>query len=111
MTKSGFDLDEIERLISHGGAGVVVIDRDDLAAIAAMAVQAKPVAELRAEITRLTEALRSAEERADTRHAAGYQAAIADVVEWLRAQQHGRTSDNYPAYYANEITRRFGKGQ
>lgn len=39
-----------------------------------------------------------------------YQAAIADVVEWLRVQQHGRTSDNYPAYYANEITRRFGKG-
>ena len=33
------------------------------AAIAAMPVQADPVAELRAEITRLTEALRAAEER------------------------------------------------
>lgn len=43
------------------------------------------------------------------RHAAGYQAAIADVVEWLRVQQHGRTSDNYPGYYARQIEQRFGK--
>lgn len=41
----------------------------------------------------------------------GYQQAIADVVEWLQAQQEGRVSDNYPAYYAHQITRRFGKGQ
>lgn len=58
-----------------------------------------------AEITRLTEALRAAEERADE----GYQAAIADVVEWLGVQQHGRTSDNYPGYYARQIEQRFGK--
>lgn len=45
----------------------------------------------------------------DERHAAGYQAAIADVVEWLRVQQHGRTSDNYPGYYARQIEQRFGK--
>ena len=38
-----------------------------------------------------------------------YQAAIADVVEWLRVQQHGRTSDNYPGYYARQIEQRFGK--
>jgi len=38
-----------------------------------------------------------------------YQQAIADVVEWLRAQQHGRTSDNYPGYYARQIEQRFGK--
>lgn len=38
-----------------------------------------------------------------------YQQAIADVVEWLRGQQHGRTSDNYPGYYARQIERRFGK--
>ncbi|MBS4048066.1 MAG: hypothetical protein KG075_17100 [Alphaproteobacteria bacterium] len=38
-----------------------------------------------------------------------YQAAIDDVVKWLNAKQEGRTSDNYPAFYANEITRRFGK--
>ena len=25
------------------------------------------------------------------------------IVEWLRVQQHGRTSDNYPAYYARRI--------
>lgn len=40
-----------------------------------------------------------------------YQQAIADVVEWLRVQQHGRTSDNYPGYYARQIEQRFGKGQ
>ena len=39
-----------------------------------------------------------------------YQQAIADVVEWLRVQQHGRTSDNYPGYYARQIEQRFGKG-
>lgn len=38
-----------------------------------------------------------------------YQQAIADVVEWLRVQQHGRTSDNYPSYYARQIEQRFGK--
>jgi len=38
-----------------------------------------------------------------------YQQAIADVVEWLRAQQHGRTSDNYPGYYARQIEQRFGR--
>ena len=38
-----------------------------------------------------------------------YQQAIADVVEWLRVQQHGRTSDNYPGYYARQIEQRFGK--
>ena len=38
-----------------------------------------------------------------------YQRAIADVVEWLRVQQHGRTSDNYPGYYARQIEQRFGK--
>ena len=25
------------------------------------------------------------------------------IVDWLRVQQHGRTSDNYPAYYARRI--------
>lgn len=39
----------------------------------------------------------------------GYQQAIADVVEWLGVQQHGRTSDNYPGYYARQIEQRFGK--
>ena len=39
----------------------------------------------------------------------GYQQAIADVVDWLRVQQHGRTSDNYPGYYARQIEQRFGK--
>ena len=38
-----------------------------------------------------------------------YQQAIAEVVEWLRVQQHGRTSDNYPGYYARQIEQRFGK--
>lgn len=38
-----------------------------------------------------------------------YQAAIDDVVKWLRVQQHGRTSDNYPGYYARQIEQRFGK--
>lgn len=38
-----------------------------------------------------------------------YRQAIADVVEWLRVQQHGRTSDNYPGYYARQIDQRFGK--
>ena len=38
-----------------------------------------------------------------------YQQAIADVVEWLRVQQHGRTSDNYPGYYARQIEQRLGK--
>jgi len=43
------------------------------------------------------------------RRMAGYQQAIADVVEWLRVQQHGRISDNYPGYYARQIEQRFGK--
>ena len=30
-------------------------------------------------------------------------ATIAKVVAWLRDQQHGRTSDNYPGYYARRI--------
>ena len=47
----------------------------------------------------------------DQRHAEGYAQAVVDVVAMLNAQQHGRTSDTYPGYYANEITRRFGKGQ
>lgn len=38
-----------------------------------------------------------------------YQQAIADVVVWLRIQQHGRISDNYPGYYARQIEQRFGK--
>ena len=25
------------------------------------------------------------------------------IVDWLRVQQHGRTSDNYPGYYARRI--------
>ena len=27
----------------------------------------------------------------------------ARIVAWLRIQQHGRTSDNYPSYYARRI--------
>lgn len=52
MTKSGFDLDEFEWLILHGGAGVVVIDRDDLAAMLT------EIRELRAENARLKEDVR-----------------------------------------------------
>lgn len=40
-------------------------------------------------------------------HAEGYQAAIDDVVKWLRGPcAIGRASE-----FSNEITRRFGKGQ
>ena len=28
---------------------------------------------------------------------------VAKIVAWLRIQQHGRTSDNYPGYYARRI--------
>ena len=41
----------------------------------------------------------------DERHAAGYQAAIADVVEWLREERLSDTAD----HYAQLITRRFKK--
>lgn len=41
------DIDEIERIIAHGGAGVIVVDRDDLAAMIAA------IRELRAENARL----------------------------------------------------------
>ena len=64
--------------------------------------------EAAAEITRLTEELRAAEERGDERHAAGYQAVIADVVEWLRSGDAFALTDHEAA---NEITRRFGKGR
>ena len=63
MMKSGFDLDEIERLISHGGAGVVVIDRDDLAAMIAA------IRELRAENARLAGLSKHNNELARMRHA------------------------------------------
>ena len=67
-----------------------------------------------AEITRLTEALRAAEERADER----YQQAIADVVEWLG--ERARICDDWEweedwieadacRKAASQITRRFGK--
>lgn len=85
--------------------GVTAIHEDDAAEFSPACWPDIKEAVLRAEITRLTEALRAAEERADE----GYQAAIADVVEWLRVQQHGRTSDNYPGYYARQIEQRFGK--
>ena len=35
-------------------------------------------------------------------------AVVAEIVDWLRVQQHGRTSDNYPGYFANQIAQRFG---
>ena len=40
--------------------------------------------------------MRDAEQR-------GYDRAIAEVVAWLRVQQHGRTSDTFPGYYARAI--------
>lgn len=43
-----------------------------------------------------------------TGHAAGYQAAITDVVEWLRSGDAFARTDHEAA---QEITRRFGKGQ
>jgi len=44
------------------------------------------------------------------RHAAGYQAAIADVVEWLREQPEPPFTRRH-RNLAAQITRRFGKGQ
>ena len=42
-----------------------------------------------------------------------YQAAIADVVEWLREERYGRFifEKGETLILSNEITRRFGKGQ
>ena len=45
------DIDELERIIAHGGAGVIVVDRDDLAAVLT------EIRELRAENARLKGAI------------------------------------------------------
>lgn len=51
----------------------------------------------------------------DERHAAGYQAAIADVVEWLGSVGKGADEilpkgGTVARRFSSEITRRFGKG-
>lgn len=33
---------------------------------------------------------------------------VREIVDWLRVQQHGRTSDNYPGYFARQIEAKFG---
>ena len=33
----------------------------------------------------------------------GERQTVEKIVAWLRIQQHGRTSDNYPSYYARRI--------
>ena len=33
---------------------------------------------------------------------------VGEIVDWLRVQQHGRTSDNYPGYFARQIEAKFG---
>ena len=40
--------------------------------------------------------------------AVGYARAVREIVDWLRVQQHGRTSDNYPGYFARQIEAKFG---
>lgn len=47
----------------------------------------------------------------DERHAAGYQAAIADVVAMIGEQFDAPHIADVAGRIANEITRRFGKGQ
>lgn len=39
------------------------------------------------------------------------QSKVAEIVAWMREQQEGRTSDNYPGYYARQIEERFGATQ
>lgn len=36
---------------------------------------------------------------------------VGEIVAWLRVQQHGRTSDNYPGYFARQIEAKFGTTQ
>lgn len=61
-----------------------------------------------AAIERCRNAFPPTEPTPDERHAAGYQAAIADVVEWLRSGDAFALTDHEAA---QEITRHFGKGQ
>lgn len=41
----------------------------------------------------------------DTERAAVVAETEAAIVAWLLVQQHGRTSDNFPGYYARGIER------
>ena len=42
-------------------------------------------------------------------HKAGYQAAVRDIVEWLRSATNGNDTIKYARLFADEIEAKFGK--